>query len=56
MRAVHVFKTSGTDNPTRQHNNPEVEGNIRFTKFTKTIQMVRNYLQILEKLNLNLSM
>jgi len=37
MTAVHVFKTSGTDNPASEHNNPEVAGNIRFTKFTKTV-------------------
>jgi energy-coupling factor transporter transmembrane protein EcfT len=56
IRAVHAFKTPGTDNAASENNNPEGAGFIRFTKFTKIFQMVSNYLQILEILNLNLSM
>jgi hypothetical protein len=37
IRAVHAIKTSGTDNPASEHNNPKDVGNIRFTKFTKTV-------------------
>ena len=37
MTAVHAFKTSGTDNDASEHNNPQFAGNIRFTKFTKTV-------------------
>jgi hypothetical protein len=37
MKAVHAFKTSGTANHASGHNKPESVGNIRITKFTKTV-------------------